>query len=346
MERDLWRAIPARGDAAGSGAARGVALKALVGPTPGDEFFRDLAGDDDVVSSGEADLAAVGVAGEQELKPQRGGFGVGFRAVREEDCAGLAGNARADLGEVVGFVEMGIVDARDPEALAVALDACGFVEKDREADGFKFCGHLEVVVVAENSKTHRREGGADFFHLPEAGGVVTAYAIAKIAGEDGGVVGRGSDEIFDHGREGEVQVAMEVAELEQAESLEGAGQAGNFPFLALELDIEEAPTHGITEAEDFEHAHDHGVERDEAFETENAFALVDELRLFRGLAGEALLVKGSSHAVAQAWFHFEDQDSRRSGRRWRVASRAAWRRHFSISPWWPPRRTPGTFQPL
>jgi hypothetical protein len=92
---------------------------------------------------------------------------------------------------------------------------------------------------------------------------------------------------------------MEVRELEEAEAVEEGREVWEFPFALHDAHIEEGGAPFFAEAEEAEEGGEEGVERENFFEFENAFALVDEACEFVGLALEAFRVEAGAEALAE-----------------------------------------------
>jgi len=89
-------------------------LQSKVLPTAGDEFSQHAARHNDRVTSWQANLATVRVTAQEKMKSLFSRFGESLGTVREKDRALVARDSRADLGEIMGFVEMRIVDSSEP----------------------------------------------------------------------------------------------------------------------------------------------------------------------------------------------------------------------------------------
>ena len=266
-------------------------MQAGVTPPSGDELTRNPARHNDGMAAGKANLTAMCVPAELELESRGGSLLESFRTMRKEYRTVAVRNSFPGFGEVVGFVKMGIVDPCDPKSLPIPLNEGRLVEQDRKAEFFKLGNHFEKVMVSENSKALRRERAAYPLQLPQAGAVIAVQAVSEIPGDHRRIVGRAVNEFFNHGRQGRVEVAMEVAELQETEPLEGAWELRKFPFLAHELDIEKPPPQGALKTEDPQNPGNGGIERNNTLQAKDSFALMEELRALPGLLGEALFEK-------------------------------------------------------
>lgn len=258
-------------------------------PASRDEFSSHAAWHDNRTASRQADLPAVCVACQHELKSRVGDLGESLGAMREQDRTFILGNAATDLREVMGFVKMWIVDPAEPKARAVPLESSRLVEQNRQADFFEVGNHLDEVVVAKDAEPHRSEHGANPLQLPKARPVVAVYAISEITREDRRIMRRNAHEIFEHGGQFGIEIAVKVAELQKAESIKGRRKRGELPLLLNDLNIEKLPAQSLANPEDSKHPADQRVEGNQPFQTKNSLALMKKFRALAGLALQALL---------------------------------------------------------
>lgn len=179
------------------------------------------------------------VAGEHEVDERGAGVfddDVGVVGlVRHEDDwrAGLGWDGEIE----VGVAGAGVVDAGEPEAVAVALDGNVLVDQDGcamagERPDDQRRAEVDVVVAEDGVAQRRGERGEDF--SAAVGGVSGEYegksAVGdEISGEQDevGVEGVGvADDALEEVGLGEL-VEVDVAELSDAVAVEGAGQIGD-----------------------------------------------------------------------------------------------------------------------
>ncbi|MGB3022563.1 MAG: hypothetical protein WBB50_10630, partial [Methyloceanibacter sp.] len=129
MQRDLGRTVePDRHDARAR-SNRSVAGHAVMLPCPRTHVPRQDAIEGDGYASGQADLAAMGMAGEEEIEIGMCRLPVDFRCVREQDRERAGRNLARRLLDAVRAVEMRIVDAGEMNAIVPALDRLLLVEQ-------------------------------------------------------------------------------------------------------------------------------------------------------------------------------------------------------------------------
>jgi len=156
---------------------------------------------DEGTDEGEPDLAAVGVAGEHDVDEGAAGVGENFvgvvRLVRHEDdgTVGFGGDGEVE----VGTAGAGVVDAAEPEAVAVAFDGEMLVDENGSAVGGERFGDQGAV-----------EGDI----------VVSEDGVAEGGGEGGEDLGAASERVA-AGDEGERTVGDEVAAEEDEVGVEG-----------------------------------------------------------------------------------------------------------------------------
>ncbi len=195
--------------------------------------------EDERAEEGQLDLAAMGVTAKHEVDERTARVGddvVGIvgRVCHEEDgTVGFWGNGQIE----VGVAGAGVVDAAEPEAVAVAFDGEMLVDQDRSAVRGEGLDDLRAVegdiVVAEDGVAEGcGEGGEDLGAAVEgmAAGDEGEGAVGdEVAGEQDEVGGDGVnsfDDVFEE--EGlSVLVEVDVAELDDAIAVEGRGQIGD-----------------------------------------------------------------------------------------------------------------------
>ena len=179
---------------------------------------------------------------------------------------------------------MRIVDPAEPKTLTVTLESDRLVEQNRQADFFELGNHLEKIMVAENAKANRCECGTNPRQLAQAGSVVAFHPISEITCEDRRIVRRGLDEVFDHRRQFDIQIAVEIAELQQAEAVEGLWQRPEPPLLPHDLNIQKTPPEVLVDSENSKNSAEQGIKRNQSLQPEYPLALVLEFRTLAGLA--------------------------------------------------------------
>jgi hypothetical protein len=243
---DLGGAVEADGEADRAEAAVDVELRFAVGET--EEAFDVLfahGGEAEWREEGETDLSAVGVAGEDEIGAagagvtQDGVGEVGLVAHDDERAVELGGDGAVEVGLGVGDV----VEAGEPETLAVALDGKVLVDERGDAvagEGVEDAlgADLDVVVaedgVAEGALEVAQDLGATVGGL-EGEGPVTRTGADVVAGEEDEVgleLVDAVDGVLEEGGLGEL-LEVDVAELGDAEAVEGVGEAGDVDVAVL-----------------------------------------------------------------------------------------------------------------
>ena len=205
---------------------------------------------DEGADNGEADLAAVGVAGEHEIDEGEAGVlddlvdVVGLVAHEQDGGLGVGGDGESE----VGGVGPGVVGAAEPEEVAAALEGVVAVDEDGGAVGFErwddVAGADDDVVVAKDAEALGFEGGEDLG--ADAGSFI---GHGELAGTAADVVACDEDEVGVEGvdlghdaleEEGfgellEVDVRdLDDAEVEEAvgEVADGDGEVIDFEFVA------------------------------------------------------------------------------------------------------------------
>ena len=155
-------------------------------------------------------------------------------------------------------------------------------------------------MIAENRETSLGQHGANPLHFPQARPVISIHAVPKISRENRCIVWRGADELFDHGRQCDVQIAVKVTELEQAETIKDLRKSRNFPLLPHDLHIQKPPSQRLADSENSKHPTNQGIEGKQSLQAENPLGLVDKFRAFAGLALHALFKKRDTEALSES----------------------------------------------
>ena len=212
------------------------------------DIFLAHGGEDERAYEGEADLAAVGVAGEHDVDEGEAGVVddaigvVGLVAHEDDGGLGVGGDGEVE----VRAVGAGVVGAAEPEDVAAALEGVVAVDEDGGAVGFEgrddMAGADDNVVVAENAEALGLEGGEDFG--AEAGGLVGdgegAGAAADVVAGDENEVGVEGVDLGDDALEEEglgVLLEVDVGNLDDAEVEEGVGEIADGEGAAGDLDF-------------------------------------------------------------------------------------------------------------
>ena len=232
--------MEARRHAGGAAPPRGVSGHASFTPCPG-QVLPPASGSIavDGKASRQAHLPAVGVTAQHERVAQSRRFPVGFGGMGEEDRRFTDGNRSACPCQIVGSEEVGIVDATDPEAGVAKLQRQGFVKQEGESRLLERGDLGKEIMVAEDRETFRVEEGNQPLHRRKRAVEGTVNLCVVIAGQDNGVVRNGRHDLGDPLHDPVIEIAVEVGELEEAESLEGLGEAGDHGLMFLDTEIED-----------------------------------------------------------------------------------------------------------
>ncbi len=150
-------AVEAEGEAYGADASVDVELQVVEAEHAFDVLLSH-GGEDEGAEDGEADLAAVGVAGEHEVDEREAGVEddlfdvVGLVAHEDHGGAGVGGDGEVE----VGGAGAGVVGAAEPEDVAAAFEGEVAVDEDGCAVGLEggndVVGTDVDVVVAEDAE--------------------------------------------------------------------------------------------------------------------------------------------------------------------------------------------------
>jgi hypothetical protein len=154
-------------------------------------------------------------------------------------------------------------------------------------------------MVPENPESNWRECGTYLSQLPQTRAMVAFHPVPKISGQNGRIMRGGLNEFCDNGRQSVIQIAVKIAELEQAKARKFPRQARKAPSLMNDLNIQKTASHFFAQPENPEQAIDNRIKWNHAFQTEHAFALVNEPRGFCGLPCQTPVECGVSHSIPQ-----------------------------------------------
>src|SRR5262249_54932740 len=149
VQGDFRRTVEAHRHHRRSGADRRVAGHAPMAPRAGAEPPRHRRLERDRNSARQANLAAVGVAAQQQIESGLGRLAKDLRRMREQDGKVIARNAGGGLADVVHAIEVRVVDAGKMNALSPALDRHAFVEQHADAHVLERRHHADRVVIAQ-----------------------------------------------------------------------------------------------------------------------------------------------------------------------------------------------------
>lgn len=186
--------------------------------------------------AGDADLTAVGVAGEDEIDMLSAGVGedrvgeVGLVRHEQDGCVGLLGHCKGEVRRAPGVV----VDAAEKDVLVAAFDANVLVDEEGKTVMLEVVADDawadEDVMIAEDAVSLRAGEGAEEFRASCGGlerDVEGLWPIAdEVAGDEDEVWIKRVDFLYDAAKEEIFGVLLEVnvGELNETESVEGRGK--------------------------------------------------------------------------------------------------------------------------
>lgn len=288
MHGDFRRAVETCGDAAGSGAGRSVAVQSVMRPGADELGGRTTSVADEGDPAGQADLSAVGVAGEHEVESVMPRVFKSFRAVGKQDRTGALRYSASRGLQIVRAVKVRIVDPSEPELFAVAFDGGILVEQDAKSGFLEMGNDFDDVMVAEHGEGAGSEGAGDPPDVAEAIVEVSGRMISEVPRDDGEVVRGVCDEIDQTVGESFHAIEMKIGKMEQTETVEGGREVGEGLVAGDGFDAQAVGAAAGGETGEAEEAGDEVVDRDDTFDGERAFALVDEAGAEVGLAVETL----------------------------------------------------------
>ncbi len=172
----------------------------------------------------QAKLPSVRVA----AQVQRISVGVGLlkclRAVGEQDRAIIRRHTAPGSREVMGPKFMRIIDAANPERSVAPLKAHIFIEQEAQARLLEGRNHAQKIVISRDGEWIRTEVRNQADHELQGKVVRCAEFVVIIAGEYHQVAVNPGEPVDDDRNECRVGIAMQIAELQKPEAVEGRRQ--------------------------------------------------------------------------------------------------------------------------
>lgn len=288
VDGDLGRAVETCRDPAGTGAPGSVSEQVARFPRPLDEGGGDpFHWTDKVASARKADLSSVGVAAQHEIKVVQACLLMNFGGVAEEDAAIALRNVFPGGCKIVILVEVGVINADDPECLAGAFERYRLVEEDRQSGRFKVPDLFNEIMIPEDPETGFGTRFDNLSHGPHAGSIILVRGVTVVPCNDQRIVRRLPDLFRDAGPKLRIDIDVRVADLQQPEAPEDFRKARQFPMHLAGLDPEDVPVGTVPQTAGFQGEFGQAVDRDKALKPENAFSLVGGTRPVMGLTPQA-----------------------------------------------------------
>jgi hypothetical protein len=172
--------------------------------------------------------------------------------------------------QIVGPEEVGIVNATDPEAVAMMFHRPGFIEQEGQSRLLQRGDFGEEVMVAEDRKAFRVEEGDQAPHRHQRAVEGSVNLRVVIAGQDDGIVENGRHDPCDPVHDPVIEIAVKVGELEEAKSLESRREAGDYGLMFLDTEIEHIPQALCSESAGGHRRADDGIHRKEPLQRKGA----------------------------------------------------------------------------
>src|SRR3954470_7853486 len=100
--------------------------------------------------TGQANLAAVGMATEKDIETGMCGLAINFGRMRQQDGESVARNSGCRLLDVIDAIIMRIVDPGEVNRFICARYDLAFVEQYSDPHVFKFGNHENRIVVSQH----------------------------------------------------------------------------------------------------------------------------------------------------------------------------------------------------
>src|SRR5215216_2263175 len=226
VKRDFRRAIEPNRQQAGAGAYRRVTGHLSVTPCAGAHGSRQSRFQLDRKSAGQTELATMGVSAQHDIEACARALSVYLRGMRQQNRKSLPRNLHRRLADVIGAVEVRVIDAGKIDGLTAALDRYTLVEQHSYTHGFHPWSHANGVMIAEDGINRRRQPSNQFADVFKALVERSIGFAAIIAGEHAKVISEivNNAEQMPHGAG--TDIGVEIADVEDDETIEVFGQSG------------------------------------------------------------------------------------------------------------------------
>lgn len=174
---------------------------------------------------GQTNLATVRMPGKEKTEAPRICLCVHFRRMAKKHLASVFRNTLQGAVKIMSLVEIGIVDADEVQALAVALDWDVFIQQSADTGSFQRRQLVEEIVIAQDRigrSLQPRENLQTGIRCP---GSIAKSRCTKISGNNGEIILQPIQRAKNCGGKVRVQVGMQIRELENPISVEGSRQA-------------------------------------------------------------------------------------------------------------------------
>jgi len=166
------------------------------------------------------------VAAKIKLETAIGRLAVEIGRVGQQYGEGFRRNRFNHPLQVVGFVEMRIIDAAQPEGVVAPLQRDGFIQQQANAARFECVGHFNEVMIAENGEGIRLDRLAEPQRFLHGAVVAVEGALPEVAGDDAEVILQRGQPFDEHVRQFRVVVQMQVAQMQEGEAVERGREIG------------------------------------------------------------------------------------------------------------------------
>jgi len=136
------------------------------------------------------------------------GLAIDFGRVSEKNGALLVWNALCGLFDVVGAIEVGVIDPSQVDATTTALDCHRFVHQHLDVHPLKIRQHQNRVVIAENTINRVAQLLAKGRKIGQTSIKLSICLTSKVARENADIPNYAADKLPHAGHRGRAHVAM------------------------------------------------------------------------------------------------------------------------------------------
>ena len=184
----------------------------------------------------QADLTAMGMTAQHQVKTGMGRLAIDFRRMRQQDRKRAMRDLRRRLFDVVDTVIVRVVDAGKVQDLAVAQHRLGLVDQHADAHFLERRRHPDRIVVAEDRVDRTGNALADARHARDRRLAGPKGLAAVVSGQHAQIVAELRQQFGEPSHRCRVDVDVKIAELKNRKAVERARQPRQNDGMAPDLD--------------------------------------------------------------------------------------------------------------
>src|SRR5581483_8557627 len=249
---------------------------------------------------GKADLSAMRVAAQEQIKTCMGRLTIDFRRVRQQDRKRPIWDGRGSLFDIVDLEIVGVIDAREVDRLIAASNDLTLVLQHADAHGFEAGEHPNRVVIAQHAEDRFPQVAHELCHALQGGVMRTEGLSTKIARQYAGVVLQSFNKLSEPQHAPLVHVDVGIADVKDGESIKQRWQSGTSDVVGPQHDVLGIPATTPVQTAELQRGPDDGVNRVPVLDMKEIEALAENLRFVVGLDAQPLAGMQLSEPLLQS----------------------------------------------